>query len=179
MNTFVRFLASKWICVESSFVWFTSTLTAGMALAFSVLYLQHLDHTALVKRPASKAKSLVAFSEESAMPAPPFAINLATSPDRFRLLQSLRSTVPTGVKVSDIRLLEHPASQEALGRIELSAVTRGPYPGTKLLLKSLLDRFEASNFRQLQIRTLNPSAEVETSFTVVIWSPPFAPRRGP
>jgi len=103
-----------------------------------------------------------------------FAQSLGASSHTAQVLQELqRASSAAGVLLASVQAQEHAASAEQLGHLELAVMLRGPYPGTKQVLKQVLERFPNITLQRLRMRRSQSPVDVETGVTLSVWSAPM------
>lgn len=126
---------------------------------------------------STRARARVELTPPAAMPVEQdFAQSLGAPLQAALVTQELqRACSASGVLLASVQAQEHLASADQLGRLDLAVTLRGPYPGIKLVLKHILERFPGSTLQRLRMRHAQAGAEVETGFTLSIWSAPQRP----
>lgn len=125
----------------------------------------------------TRARVLVEPTPPAAIPVEKdFAQSLGAPLRAALVTQELqRACSASGVLLASVQAQEHVASADQLGRLDLAVTLRGPYPGIKLVLKHMLERFPGITLQRLRMRHAQAVADVETGFTLSIWSAPQRP----
>jgi hypothetical protein len=143
----------------------------------------HLD------RRMSEANGARAAREQGAATNADFTHALPAAVDVRSLLVELeRSSTNAVVALSDVQLVERPATTEQLARTDVTVSLRGSYPKLKIVVLDVLGRFPGVSLAQWRLRRVTRSADAEATLVLSMWgaaaptvsgsSDPVAPRQG-
>lgn len=114
---------------------------------------------------------------DAPVPTGDFATSLPAAPNESQvLLEVQRAASDTSVALVSMQAQHHPATRDRLGRLEVLLSLRGPYVGTKQIIKQVLERFPSATLQRLRMRKGSAPADMETQLTMSFWSAPSAKR---
>ena len=143
----------------------------------------HLD------RRMSEANGALAARDQGTETYADFTQALPAAVDVRPLLVELeRSSTNAVVALSDVQLVERPATTEQLARTDVTVSLRGSYPKLKLVVLDVLGRFPGVSIAQWRLRRVTRSADAEATLVLSMWgaaaptvsgsSDPVAARQG-
>jgi hypothetical protein len=136
-----------------------ASLLILVASAWQGLRSQHQIER-LGRRAAQLQASLATKSAavEAAQP-PDFVQTLPDAPSVAQVMQTLQQAAgKEGARVESLQADDHPATETALGRLDLVVSIKAPYPAILVVLQQVLDRYPDATLRQMDLAHVTPAA---------------------
>ncbi len=118
----------------------------------------------------SEANGARAARDRGASTDADFTKSLPTAVDVRPLLVELeRSSSNAVVALSDVQLVERPATTEQLARTDVTVSLRGSYPKLKIVVLDVLGRFPGVSLAQWRLRRVTRSPDAEATLVLSMW----------
>jgi hypothetical protein len=160
------------VCLAAS-----AALCMGVFAAATVIGAERREAQRALHVDLDRARAAVVPTAPASAPNAPrdFVATLGPPLPATVVIQELqRASAAAGVLLAGVQAQPRDAEPGQLGRTELQVTLRGPYPGTKLVLKQVVERFPQLTVQRLRLRRAQSPADVETSVTLSAWSAPAA-----
>jgi hypothetical protein len=147
-------LVARFVCIGV-----IALLVILAASAWQGRRLQHridgLNTSAVRLRAALAAKSAVAQAAQS----PDVVQTLPDAPAVAQVMQTLQQAADKeGARVESLQADDHPATDTALGHLDLTLSIKAPYPSTLVVLQQVLDRYPGATLKQFDMAQTVPAA---------------------
>jgi len=110
-----------------------------------------------------------AVSDQGTSPAADFTRALPAVDVRPLLVELERSSTNAVVVLTDVQLVERPATTEQLARTDVTVSLRGSYPKLKIVVLDVLGRFPGVSLAQWRLRRVTRSADAEATLVLSMW----------
>ena len=126
--------------------------------------IMHLDRRLSEANGARATRDPGASTEADFTKALPAAVDV-----RPLLVELERSSTNAVVALSDVQLVERPATTEQLARTDVTVSLRGSYPKLKIVVLDVLGRFPGVSLAQWRLRRVTRSADAEATLVLSMW----------